>query len=75
MKFRQRGCTSFVTGHYRLLRRQEELGVKPPNPKYIAKPYEKMQYPGQRIQIDVKFAPEIYIVERQRVKNFINIQR
>ena len=25
------------------------------NPKYIAKPYEKMRYPGQRVQIDVKY--------------------
>lgn len=24
-----------------------------PNPKYILKPYEKMFYPGQRVQIDI----------------------
>ncbi len=35
---------------------------KPPNPKYIPKPYEKMLYPGQRVQIDVKFVPESCIV-------------
>ncbi len=29
--------------------------VHPPNPKYIPKPYEQMNYPGQRIQVDVKF--------------------
>lgn len=28
------------------------MAVKPPNPKYIPKPYEKMLYPGQRVQID-----------------------
>ena len=27
------------------------------NPDYIPKPYEQMQYPGQRIQIDVKYVP------------------
>ena len=57
VKLRQRGYTRSITGLYRLLRRQGKLVVKPPNPKYIAKPYEKMQYPGQRVQIDVKFVP------------------
>jgi len=33
------------------------MAVKLPNPKYIPKPYEKMQYPGQRVQIDVKYVP------------------
>ena len=57
VKLRQRGYTRSITGLYRLLRRQGKFAVKPPNPKYIAKPYEKMQYPGQRVQIDVKFVP------------------
>ena len=34
------------------------MAVKLPNPKYIPKPYEQMQYPGQRVQIDVKFVPQ-----------------
>lgn len=34
---------------------------KMPNPKYVPKPYEKMQYPGQRIQIDVKYVPALCI--------------
>ncbi len=55
VKLRQRGYTRSITGLYRLLRRQGKLVVKPSNPKYIAKPYGKMQYPGQRVQIDVKF--------------------
>ena len=37
------------------------MAVKPPNPKYIPKPYEQMQYPGQRVQIDVKFVPSACI--------------
>ena len=28
-----------------------------PNPKYVPKPYEQMDDPGQRIQVDVKFVP------------------
>ena len=38
------------------------MAVKPANPKYVPKPYEQMQYPGQRIQIDVKFVPAACIV-------------
>lgn len=33
------------------------MAVKPTNPKYISKPYQQMDYPRQRIQIDVKFVP------------------
>ncbi len=45
-----------------MLNKLELQPVKPPNQKYIPKPYEKMQYPGQRVQVDVKFVPEICIV-------------
>ena len=38
------------------------LWVKLPNPKYSPKPYEKMQYPGQRVQIDVKYVPSSCLV-------------
>ena len=47
VKLRQRGYTRSITGLYRLLRRQGEFAVKPPNPKYIA----KMQYPGRGISV------------------------
>lgn len=62
VKLRQRGYSRSITGLYRMLIKMKELPVKPPNPKYIAKPYEQMQYPGQRVQIDVKFVPEACIV-------------
>ena len=38
------------------------MAVKPKNPKYIPKPYEKMLFPGQRVQIDVKFVPASCLV-------------
>ena len=34
-----------------------EMAVKLPNPKYIPKSYEQMSFPGQRVQVDVKFVP------------------
>lgn len=62
VKLRQRGYTRSVSGLYRVLTRSGQMAVKLPNPKYIPKPYEKMQYPGQRIQIDVKFVPAACLV-------------
>ena len=62
VKLRQKGYTRSVTALWRMLCKLELQPVKPPNPKYIPKPYEKMLYPGQRVQIDVKFVPEACIV-------------
>lgn len=70
VKLRQRGYARSITGLYRVLRRQGQMAAKPPNPKYIPKPYEQMQYPGQRVQIDVKFVPEACIVGDAKGQKF-----
>ena len=57
VKLMQSGYTRSVTGLYRVLQRTGKMALKPQNPKYVPKPYEKMLYPGQRVQIDVKFVP------------------
>ena len=62
VKLRRSGYTRSITGLYRVLRRQGQMAVKLPNPKYIPKLYEKMRFPGERVQIDVKFVPEACIV-------------
>lgn len=62
VKLRQRGYTRSISGLYRFLRKRGQMAVKLPNPKYIPKPYEQMQYPGQRGQIDVKFVPAVCLV-------------
>ena len=38
------------------------MAVHPPNPKYVSKPYEQMEHPGQRVQVDVKFVPSACLV-------------
>ena len=70
VKLRQRGYSRSITGLYRVLQRQGQMAVKPPNPKYIPKPYEKMSYPGQRVQIDVKVVPTACIVGDAKGKKF-----
>lgn len=70
VKLRQRGYSRSITGLYRILRKQGQMAVKPQNPKYIPKPYEQMLYPGQRVQIDVKFVPDACIVGDAKGKKF-----
>ena len=70
VKLMQRGYTRSVTGLYRFLRKQGIMAVKPANPKYVAKPYEQMQYPGQHIQIDVKFVPSVCLVNEAKGQKF-----
>ena len=62
VKLRQRGYTRSISGLYRFLRKRGQMAVKLPNPKYVPKPYEKMTYPGQRVQIDVKYVPASCLV-------------
>ena len=62
VKLKQKGYTRSIPSLWRMLNKLELQPVKPPNPKYIPKPYEKMQYPGQRVQIDVKYVPDACIV-------------
>ena len=70
VKLRQRGYSRSVTGLYRTLKRIGVTPVKPPNPKYVPKPYEQMLYPGQRIQIDVKFVPSACLTGEAKGKRF-----
>lgn len=57
VKLRMRGYSRSIPGLYRFLKKQGIMAVHPPNPKYIPKPYQPMEHPGQRIQVDVKFVP------------------
>jgi transposase InsO family protein len=57
IKLRQRGYTRSISGLYRFLIKRGITAVKLPNPKYTPKPYKKADYPGQKVQIDVKRVP------------------
>jgi len=62
VKLRQRGYTRSISGLYRFLRRCGQMAIPLVNPKYVPKPYEQAQYPGQKVQIDVKFVPQSCLV-------------
>lgn len=70
VKLRQRGYSRSISGLYRVLIRSGQMAVKLPNPKYIPKPYEQMLYPGQRVQIDVKFVPASCLVGDAKGQKF-----
>ena len=70
VKLRRNGYKHSITGLYRVLRRQGQIPAKLPNPKYIPKPYEQMHFPGERVQIDVKFVPEACIIGNAKGEKF-----
>ena len=70
VKLRQRGYSRHITSLYRVLRREGIMAVKPPNPKYVPKPYEQMTRPGQRVQIDVKHVPAACLVGEANGQRF-----
>lgn len=62
VKLMQRGYKRSIPSLWRVLKRLSLHPIKLPNPKYIAKPYEKMLYPGQIVQVNVKIVPLSCIV-------------
>lgn len=70
VKLRLRGYKRSITGLYRMLRKLGEPRQIPQNPKYIPKPYEKMLYPNQRVQVDVKVVPTACIVGNAKGEKF-----
>jgi transposase len=69
-RMREHGYRRSVVSLYRVMRR---IGLQPmpaPKPKYVPKPYEQMLYPGQRVQIDVKYVPSACLVGDAKGKKF-----
>ena len=59
VKLKRRGYTRSLSSLYRVMQREGYFAEKSKKkPKYIPKPYTQMTYPGERIQIDVKYVPQ-----------------
>ena len=56
-RLRKRGYTRCPESLFRVMRRQGMFPQPRAKTPYRAKPYEQMQYPGQRVQVDVKVVP------------------
>ena len=76
VKLERNGYTRSITSLYRVMQR---LGIYNKTPskkkKYEPKPYQQMTYPGERIQVDVKYVPldclteEIKLIKNYKYKN------
>ena len=64
-RLRERGYSRCVESLWRVMRREGMAEKEKAKKKYRPKPYEQMQYPGQRIQIDVKVVPRYCIADPQ----------
>ncbi len=70
IKLRKVGYTRSITSLYRVMQR---IGIyrKAPSKKkeYEPKPYEEMRYPGERVQVDVKYVPAKSLTKEIREKD------
>ncbi len=57
IRMRRKGYKRSVTSLYRVMRRLGMYEKKKVKPKYVSKPYMQMTYPGERVQVDVKYVP------------------
>ena len=62
------GYQRSISGLWKVLKRLDLKPIKIRNPKYVAKPYEQMSYPEQRVQIDVKIVLTVCIVNDAKTK-------
>ena len=62
-RLRKRGYTRHVYSLYRVLHRLGMLPAAKEKRKYVAKPYQQMTRPGERIQVDVKIVPRRCIAD------------
>ncbi len=62
-RLKKRGYTRRPESLFRLMRRLGMFPALREKKGYVPKPYEQMQYPGQRVQIDVKVVPRSCIAD------------
>ena len=65
VRLRKRGYTRTIESLWRVMRREGWTAQGEKKKPYKPKPYEQMQYPGQRVQIDVKVVPRRCIADPQ----------
>ena len=56
-RLRKRGYTRCPESLFRVMRKMGMFPAAEKKKAYVPKPYEQMQYPGQRVQVDVKVVP------------------
>ena len=62
-RLRKRGYNRCPESLFRVMRKMGMFPAAEKKKAYVPKPYEQMQYPGQRVQVDVKVVPRKCIVD------------
>jgi len=62
----EKGYTRSYGGFKRTVQKLKELKPKKVKPKKKPKPYKRAEYPGQKIQIDVKYVPSRCVTNGQK---------
>jgi transposase InsO family protein len=62
-RLRKRGYTRCPESLFRVMRKMGMFPAAETKKSYTPKPYEQMQYPGQRVQVDVKIVPRKCIAD------------
>ena len=62
-RLQKRGYRRYPESLYRTMRKLGMFPERKPKAKHIAKPYEQMSRPGERVQIDVKVVPRRCIAD------------
>ena len=59
-----RGYSRHIVSLYRALKRMQLIHKPKKKKSYVPKPYTQMTFPGERVQIDVKFVPKACCLNR-----------
>lgn len=73
VKLKQRGYNHKPEVLYRVMKRLNMFPQKPKKSKRKVKPYVQMTFPGERIQVDIKFVPTECIVGNEKLYQYTAI--
>ena len=72
-KIRDKGYARSYKSMCRAIRRMQLGGTEKERKGYKPKPYEQMTYPGQKVQIDVKFVPKYCVAGEEKYYQYTAI--
>ena len=63
-RLKKRGYSRCPESLFRVMRKLGMFPASKPKKKYTPKPYQQMTYPGERVQVDVKYVPHACIAKQ-----------
>lgn len=72
-KLRKKGYSRSYKSMLRVIKHMKLKEEKPKYQKYKPKPYQRADYPGQKVQVDVKFVPSRCVVDGRKYYQYTAI--